>query len=59
MQTELWTEDDLEWAREVHGLPREAKYAVLYGNEDAPDQIDWWKMEHPTIEDDRFTHTPS
>jgi hypothetical protein len=40
--------DSIKWAFETHvGKPDDPayNYAVLYGNEDAPDRIDFWARE--------------
>ena len=56
MVTPLENEEDLNWAKEVHGLPSQAKYAIFHGNEDAPSHIEWWPRVNPTVNDRRFVH---
>ena len=47
----LNSRDDLEWAKEVHGVPQNAKAIVIYGNEDAPDKIEWYTKRNPSVND--------
>lgn len=46
--TPLDTPEDLAWLREVH-LPDAPEFgcAMLYGNEDCPDEIRAWKTNSP------------
>lgn len=46
--------DSIAWAFEVHvGSPdtREYQAAILYGNEDAPEQIMFWRSDSPAYGD--------
>ena len=49
----LNTMDDIAWLREVHlfDLSKDCKSAMLYGNEDSPDQIECYLSKDPTIND--------
>lgn len=47
MTTVIDSDDDLKWLRDVHNVPRETKFAILYGTEDAPDTIECWYTECP------------
>jgi hypothetical protein len=49
--TVLESKEDLAWAKQVHGLPNVAKYAVLYGNEDSPYVIEFWCKRRPLWND--------
>ena len=56
--TILETKEDLQWARNVHGLPKTAKFAVLYGNEDAPYVIEFWTKKRPLYTDPSQKYDP-
>lgn len=45
----LETEEDIAWLRDVHcrDLPSNIHFAVVYGNEDAPERIEAWIDENP------------
>lgn len=54
--TPLNTSEDVAWAIEVHAgeganaVPAkcsECRFAILYGNEDAPTKIEFWFAENP------------
>lgn len=40
----LETADDMKWLKEVHGI--DAKFAMLYGNEDAPTKVEVFTENH-------------
>ena len=48
--TVLETEEDIKWLIDVHHVPTNIRFAILYGNEDAPDRIECWSMEDPTVD---------
>ena len=54
--TILDTAEDIEWLRSTHcpTLPLEAKFAVLHGNEDSPDLIEWFDSAEPLHTDKPF-----
>lgn len=49
--TPLTTSEDIAWAIEVHAKrapqDRSFRYAILYGNEDFPDKIEFWRQACP------------
>lgn len=49
--TPLESAEDIAWAIEVHATTAPAgevfRFAVLYGNEDAPSQIEFWHAANP------------
>jgi hypothetical protein len=47
--TLLCNQADIAWALEVHAKTLKGPYglAMLYGNEDAPERIDFWNEEMP------------
>jgi hypothetical protein len=49
--TWLETAEDVQWARDVHGLDARARAALLVGNEDAPVALEWYTKPFPTIDD--------
>ena len=49
-QTLLETKIDIEWACAVHATsidPKPYRFAILYGNEDCPTQIEFWYARNP------------
>ena len=51
---------DMKWLREVHlpKLPAKYKSAVIYGNEDSPEQIEVFVKKNPLVTDSFRTFTP-
>jgi hypothetical protein len=49
--TLLETREDIDWAIEVHvkdaSLKGKYRFAILYGNEDSPAQIEFWEHDKP------------
>lgn len=59
--TPLNTPEDLQWLKEVHLLKAPPphpydnfKFAILHGNEDAPDSVDLYMVEEPTIDENHY-----
>lgn len=48
--TYLGGDEDMAWLRSTHWptLPDDARYAVLYGNTDAPQRVEVWAYDQPT-----------
>jgi hypothetical protein len=54
--------DSVKWALETHvQIPDECIYnfALLYGNEDAPSKIEFWRNEPHMLAPDYKEHTPA
>lgn len=47
----LSARDDMQWLREVHGVPRGMRCALLTGNDDSPEKIEAWKVLEPNVGD--------
>lgn len=47
--TYLGGDDDMRWLRTTHwpSLPEDARCALLYGNEDAPEKVEAWRIDNP------------
>jgi hypothetical protein len=47
--TYIGGDDDMRWLRDVHwtNLPSDARCALLYGSEDAPEKIEAWRSDNP------------
>lgn len=45
----LDTPSDMEWLQSVHGIP--ASFAILHGDEDAPEHVEAYSVPSPTIHD--------
>ena len=48
-QTYLDTPEDMQWLRDVHcqDMPADMSCAILYGNEDAPEKVEAWRVNNP------------
>jgi len=42
-------QEDVEWAKEIHGVPKSAKSVAIGGNEDSPSFVYWSRAKEPTI----------
>lgn len=47
MTTIIETPSDLQWLKDVHGAPESTKFALLFGNEDAPTKVECWNRIDP------------
>ena len=48
---------DVDWGKEVHGLPKNVKSFILYGNEDCPQRIEWFDKKNPKHDEEGVTIT--
>lgn len=52
MPTVLTTADDISWAAEVHGVPRDMRFVILHGHHEGnPSMIEAWRSPDPLYDD--------
>lgn len=59
-ETFINSDEDMTWLRDVHlpNLPHSYKSAVIFGNEDYPDQIEVYEKRDPEVSDRPVTYQP-